>query len=506
MSRQTTINSGGSLQKTPSERMEENNSVNVFFNSSSTHSVHKATDIKEKAAREFFASKAQFLGNNQLQARDDIYSMLLRATRLPKKDVDTALKAVEHSVTLLKRLDEQKLQEDLMAKVKETIEASLTKTDLSQQLQQQMQQLRTEFNEKLEAMATNIIGTGEKIEKITSDRYQEQRAGTYAEVARTNNQASKMTPQTAAMNRQRMKAHVEVKRRQVLLINTGNEAAKKLDEQGPNEVLTYLNGILIQMGALNKGTFISITKLRDTNNYLTEMSTPTIADWLRNIGQTVQFSICTDEALKIAEKEHEIILHFVPIAFAPDDAHSIRTLEETNDLPACSITRAKWAKPVQKRAEGQRVASLLVYFGNADAANKTLLSGAIICNKRVQAEKTVREERRCFNCQRFGHIAGLCPDGDKTTCERRHCINCGTDDHASADRECPVFRQRCDALNKRAPTNLLPFFPSSEEWTWDDEPGNAPRVGPPPRVTFRTERARQRQTQLSGWGPPRGYA
>ncbi|KAJ3816132.1 hypothetical protein F5880DRAFT_1755845, partial [Lentinula raphanica] len=77
-------------------------------------------------------------------------------------------------------------------------------------------------------------------------------------------------------------------------------------------------------------------------------------------------------------------------------------------------------------------------------------------------------------------MAVRCPEGDKNTCgkcgenhnttdctsDKRHCINCGSDSHASSDRECPTFQQKCEALNKRSPINLLPFFPSNEEWTW----------------------------------------
>ncbi|KAJ3859731.1 hypothetical protein EV359DRAFT_50399, partial [Lentinula novae-zelandiae] len=123
------------------------------------------------------------------------------------------------------------------------------------------------------------------------------------------------------------------------------------------------------MGALNKGTFVSATKLKNTDNLLTEVSSPKLADWIHRVEQMIQFMTLSGQALTIADKEYEIILHFVPITFGADDAFELRRLEYINDLPTCSITRAKWAKAVQRRKEGQRVASLLLYLNNANAAN-----------------------------------------------------------------------------------------------------------------------------------------
>ncbi|KAJ3743986.1 hypothetical protein DFH05DRAFT_1359983, partial [Lentinula detonsa] len=63
---------------------------------------------------------------------------------------------------------------------------------------------------------------------------------------------------------------------------------------------------------------------------------------------------------------------------------------------------------------------------------------------------------------------GKCGEEHSTTdcySEKRHCVNCGIDGHASTDRDCPAFQRRCESLNRRMPTNQLPFFPSDEEWT-----------------------------------------
>ncbi|KAJ3861203.1 hypothetical protein EV359DRAFT_1025, partial [Lentinula novae-zelandiae] len=102
---------------------------------------------------------------------------------------------------------------------------------------------------------------------------------------------------------------------------------------------------------------------------VTEVSSPELADWIHRVEQMIQFTTLSGQALMIANKEYEIILHFVPITFGADDVFELQRLEDINNLPTCSITRAKWAKAVQRRTEGQRVASLLLYLNNANAAN-----------------------------------------------------------------------------------------------------------------------------------------
>lgn len=149
--------------------------------------------------------------------------------------------------------------------------------------------------------------------------------------------------------------------------------------------------------------------------------------------------------------------------------------------------------------------------------------GAITANKCVNAAKTVQEEMQCFHCQSFGHIATKCPRSTNNAedlptcskCAKRHltkdcksdtlyCTNCQVDGHASNDWNCPTFTRKCEALNKRSLTNLLPFFPMDKDWTWKDELTNAPRWRPAPRFTMRSQRPNLRQMQINDWNPQEG--
>ncbi|KAJ3780676.1 hypothetical protein GGU10DRAFT_137622, partial [Lentinula aff. detonsa] len=213
MSRQTTLNTMGTVRKENPARLTGNSTTSNTQNNTNTNSNTTANDTKERMAREFFASKMTTLGAHPLETREDIYNIMLKATRLPKRDLDTVVKATEHGIALLKKMDEKRIQEETMEKITKTVELSFAKLDIPKQIQQQLSQVNDEINQKLESMITTIYGAGNKTTGKTSTNPD---GGSYAEVARSNRHATAPIPQ--AMNRQRLKAHVEVKRRQVLLL------------------------------------------------------------------------------------------------------------------------------------------------------------------------------------------------------------------------------------------------------------------------------------------------
>ena len=71
---------------------------------------------------------------------------------------------------------------------------------------------------------------------------------------------------------------------------------------------------------------------------------------------------------------------------------------------------------------------------------------------------------------------------------------------------CPTFLKKCDKLDKRTPENSLPFFPSTEAWTWAStpppvQPAFPPAVPPPILTRGRNQQERtqqQKETAPSG--------
>ncbi|KAF8219261.1 hypothetical protein L208DRAFT_1553222, partial [Tricholoma matsutake] len=118
-----------------------------------------------------------------------------------------------------------------------------------------------------------------------------------------------------------------------------------------------------------------------------------------------------------------------------------------------------------------------------DSANKAILGGLVICNKKVSVTKCKREPIRCLKCQGYNHVAHECiisrdicarcgenhrtSDCSAATLLCTPCRKCG---HASNDWTCPTFLRKCNEHDERNPENLLPFYPSTETWTWEAAP------------------------------------
>jgi len=126
-----------------------------------------------------------------------------------------------------------------------------------------------------------------------------------------------------------------------------------------------------------------------------------------------------------------------------------------------------------------------------------------------------------MKCHRWNHIAreciakedtcGTCGENshwmkDCTNKANKRCISCNTEDHASWSRMCPTFLKKCNELDKRTPENSLPFFPSTEAWTWASTPPPVqptfPPAVPPPILT--RGRNQQERTQQQKETAPSG--
>ena len=46
-----------------------------------------------------------------------------------------------------------------------------------------------------------------------------------------------------------------------------------------------------------------------------------------------------------------------------------------------------------------------------------------------------------------------------------HYVSCQVEGHASWDRCCPTFIQKCDEMSGRLTENHMPYFPTDEPWT-----------------------------------------
>jgi hypothetical protein len=123
---------------------------------------------------------------------------------------------------------------------------------------------------------------------------------------------------------------------------------------------------------------------------------------------------------------------------------------------------------------------VVITFMDPDSANKAILNGLVICNKKVSVTKCKCEPVRCLKCQGYNHMANeciirrdicaRCRGGhrmNKCTELMLRCTPCSTSGHVSNDRTCPTFLRKCVEHDAKNLENQLPFFPSVKAWTWE---------------------------------------
>ena len=158
---------------------------------------------------------------------------------------------------------------------------------------------------------------------------------------------------------------------------------------------------------------------------------------------------------------------------------TLRRIEEDSHIQSGTISQIRWIKDPAKREKRQRVAHTIVSLTSMEVANKVISKGLYVNMEHLKPRKDKREAIRCLKCQHWGHIAHDCKGSTDTcgTCAKDHCtstcrsyqtfycVTCQTDHHASADRRCPEYIKRQEALNARTPENSMPYFPTEETWT-----------------------------------------
>ena len=251
----------------------------------------------------------------------------------------------------------------------------------------------------------------------------------------------------------------------------------KLSHLNPIQLKAEVNKILSELGS-PAGKIRSIVISRSGGTVI-EADTDEVAAWLSN--STNQGKLCEKLGPKaeFRTRSYNIIAFNVPTDIDPEvDSHRLEICE-ANGLDPTTIVSAKWAKAVDKRSPNQRTAHLLLSLDDANAANRAITNGLLICNRKCQVERTRKEPIRCLKCQGWNHFArdcitekdicGNCAGFHRTSSCRvneRSCVLCKANDHASWSRACPTFVKKIAEFNARNPDNSLQYFPTADAWTW----------------------------------------
>ena len=241
-------------------------------------------------------------------------------------------------------------------------------------------------------------------------------------------------------------------------INAALEAIKK--ENSPDTIIKAVN------------------QFRNGNTVL-ELTTEAAASFLREPATKQAFVTALDPEATIKDRAYTVIFQFVPLTFDPDRKTNIINLEKENRWDEGTILSARWVKPPGRRTNDQQVAHLMATFKDPQSANNAIREGFTLNHQKLQAKKNKREPIRCAKCQHYGHVARECTARSDTCancagahctseCQdkgKKHCVSCESDSHASWDRSCQEFKNRCGKLDERYIENTMPYFPTDEPWT-----------------------------------------
>lgn len=273
----------------------------------------------------------------------------------------------------------------------------------------------------------------------------------------------------------RLAAREGIKARQFVL--EGMDTLERIAQLSNVQLKEELNSVL---GRIGQSSFrIRTATLLRRRGVLIEVDTDSAARWMTINTNMRTFCKAIGSSVMHRPRTFNVMAFNAPLTFDPNSQVHLGEVQETNNIDEGGIVSARWAKPPEKRREGQKTGHLILSFTNADQANRVISDGLTICNRRTTVQKTRREPTRCFKCQGWNHQASECVRNDRcANCaedhrtnqcplpQHRKCASCGSDRHASWSRDCPIFIKKLEECNRRNPESALQFFPTKEAWTW----------------------------------------
>ena len=388
----------------------------------------------------------------------------------------------------------EEMEMGIMANVADKISShirdtmSTLTTDLHDRLDQQVKAV----SKTAQAQATlteSLLKAQEKLDETTQNVLKKTYSQAVAAAATTPTFTQNPTPQISA-DQIRLRNREEIKQRQVLI-----EFDQSRDQQLENMSETVLGqkakDAINTVWAAAPNPKPTLPKIKGVvmlrnGRLLLELDTATSARWLCEEENRAKVLENIGSGASIKNRSYQVIVQFIPVHFDTDDDEMLKQFEEANDLQPRSVLKAEWIKPIKDRREGQRVATARMYLKDAKSANTILSKGAYVFGRKVIPKKPRREPIRCLNCQLFGHEHRHCMSTEPrcARCAMSHatdecrvqlrnftCRNC-EGHHASFDRECPKFIEKCTQLDTRCPENNLAFYPTDEPWSWATKASN----------------------------------
>ncbi|KAH9993610.1 hypothetical protein BJV77DRAFT_944294, partial [Russula vinacea] len=116
---------------------------------------------------------------------------------------------------------------------------------------------------------------------------------------------------------------------------------------------------------------MQVTKIRK-NGLIINFSSKEAAQWLKRPDVGPIFAAHFIPGSIIKPRQFPLLVPRIPLTFNPEDKEHLREVEEGNSLDKYAIAKARWIKPVYRRALGQKAAHATFLFNDVSMANKCI--------------------------------------------------------------------------------------------------------------------------------------
>ena len=117
------------------------------------------------------------------------------------------------------------------------------------------------------------------------------------------------------------------------------------------------------------------------------MKTIEAAAWLRNPGVIGRFTEKMGGTATASATLYMIVAEYVPVSYSPEGYKVNAAVEENSGLNRGAIQEVRYIKQIHRRAQGQRMAHVMMGITDPEQANKAIRQGLIIEGKRVLARR-----------------------------------------------------------------------------------------------------------------------
>lgn len=360
---------------------------------------------------------------------------------------------------------------------------------MEQKMERAAEKLSATYEEARDEMQRTAEAITEATETLTNAPINTNTEGPKSYVAAAQMHLPPTHPETLARNTNR-KRQILIDKNPGSEFNVQNLTEKELVVKA-NLAIDNMNPELQITGV----QFLGAKKLLN-GGVVYEMSCDEMAEWIKMPEVRKEFESCFGGVASIKDRNSPIFVEYIPVAFNPENDGELRMIEESVGLETGEIKQVKWVEAIERREKGQRTAHAIFNMSSVEGANMILRHGIHIQGKKVFGRKMKKEPKRCLKCQKINsrHFAKDCPENDDLcgTCglkhrtdkcaekdqEKFHCANCKVYGHASWDRMCPIILKAANQLESSDREASYKYFPTEEEWTWEQNNKPTPMLPP----------------------------